>query len=59
MNFDENVNCNTCKHGYFNGISLDGDHNLCGASHCYLCAQKYKHCSLYEAGDVPDDKEPM
>lgn len=57
MDFDENINCNTCKHGYFKNISWDGC--LCGANNCYLCAQKCEYCDDYEAGDVPEEKKPM
>lgn len=53
MDFDENVNCNTCKHGYFKAISDDGWHNLCGADNCYLCAQNCEYCDDYEEGTPP------
>lgn len=54
MDFDEKVNCDTCKHGYFNDYSLDGLHYLCGAGKCYLCAMSKNYCDEYEEGDVPE-----
>ena len=32
MDFNEEVNCETCKYGYYNGVSDDMEHNLCGTS---------------------------
>ena len=57
MNFDEKVNCDSCKHGYFKGYSWDGWHNMCGAWRCYLCAERNGYCDDYEEGDVPEGKE--
>ena len=57
--FNEQINCNTCKHGYFAGFSYDGFHNLCGAGRCYLCAQQYEYCNYYEEGTPPEGKEEM
>ena len=59
MEFNEEVNCETCKHGYFAGISGDGWHNLCGAGNCYLCARNYGCCDDYEKGEPPKDKASM
>lgn len=56
MKFNKELNCKTCKHGYFNGTSGDGWHNLCGAGNCYLCAQNYEECDDYEQGDAPENK---
>ncbi len=53
--FDENINCSTCKHGYYNGS--DGDHNLCGVDNCYLCAEQAECCHDYKKGDIPEGKE--
>ena len=32
--FNEDINCHTCKYGYFEDISEDGQHNLCGKRNC-------------------------
>lgn len=48
--FNKEINCYTCKHGYFKDISSDGWHNLCGEDHCYLCAMNYGYCDDYEEG---------
>ena len=57
MEFTEEINCNTCKHGYFLDFSSDGFHNMCGAYVCYLCHQRYGSCDDYEKGEVPEGKE--
>jgi hypothetical protein len=57
MDFDKEVNCQTCKHGYYKDISPDGWHNWCGANTCYLCSMQYGYCDEYEKGDIPDGKE--
>lgn len=57
MGFDEKVNCNTCKHGYFKGI--DDWHNLCGKDNCYACAMNVQFCDDYEEGQPPDGTEKM
>lgn len=59
MNFNEKVNCNTCKHGYFLDFSVDGWHNLCGNYNCYLCAGVFGECDDYEEGSIPEGVEPM
>lgn len=59
MKFDENINCNTCKYGYFLDISPDGNHNMCGAYECYLCAQLKNRCDSYEQGEPPKYSEPL
>lgn len=59
MKFNEEVNCSTCKHGYFEEFSWDGWHNLCGAGHCYLCAGQCGYCGDYEHGTPPEGKEEM
>lgn len=57
MKFTKEDNCNTCKHGYFYDFDSSGYHNMCGAYHCYLCAQNYEECDDYERGDIPEGKE--
>ena len=59
MEFNEYINCNTCKHGYFKDFSVDGYHNLCGAYHCYLCAQSQNDCDDYEEGKPPEGAEEL
>lgn len=59
MDFTDEINCNTCKHGYFKDISPDGWHNLCGEDNCYLCAQRSGYCDKYEKGTPPEGKEEM
>ncbi len=59
IKFDEDKNCETCKHGYFEDFDSSGFHNMCGAFRCYLCAQQFGGCSDYEAGEKPTGKEPM
>ncbi len=59
MEFNEEINCKTCKHGYFKDIDSSGWHNLCGADNCYLCAQNCQYCDDYEKGEVSDGVEPM
>ena len=39
--------------GYYNGVSDDMEHNLCGADRCFLCAAQYSYCDRYEYGDIP------
>lgn len=56
MEFTKEVNCQTCKYGYFAGFSMDGWHNLCGSGRCYLCAERDDECDWYEQGDVPEGK---
>jgi hypothetical protein len=57
MKFDENINCETCKYGYFLDYSDDGYHNLCGAGECYLCARLHNKCDFYEQGNIPEGSE--
>lgn len=57
MDFNNEINCYTCKYGYFNGFSCDGYHNFCGVEKCYLCAQQCEYCGDYEKGDVPKGKK--
>lgn len=57
LDFDNEINCQTCKHGYDNGSSWDGLHEMCGAHKCYMCAERDGHCSSYEQGDIPEGKE--
>lgn len=57
MDFTKEINCQTCKYGYFKDISWDGWHNLCGADCCYLCATNNQYCDDYEKGNVPEGKE--
>lgn len=57
MKFTKEDNCETCKHGYFFDFDYSGYHNMCGAYHCYLCAQYYGECNDYEKGDIPEGKE--
>lgn len=57
MEFTKDINCRTCKHGYFCGISWDSWHNLYGVGNCYLCAEQYGYCDEYEKGDIPEGKE--
>lgn len=57
MDFDENINCESCKYGYFKDFSLDGWHSLCGADNCYICAEQYGYCNDYEEGNIPKGKE--
>ena len=59
MEFNENINCNTCKYGYFKGFSSDGWHNICGAGNCYLCAIRNGECDDYEEGKPPEGSEEM
>lgn len=59
MDFTDEINCNTCKYGYFEDISPDGWHNLCGAYNCYLCAENCGYCDDYEKGTPPEGKEEM
>lgn len=59
INFNNEVNCQTCKHGYFKTISWDGNHNWCGADMCYLCSEEYQYCDSYEMGDVPEGKDRL
>ena len=59
IKFNDKINCYTCKHGYFKDFSWDGWHNLCGAYHCYLCAENYGECDDYEEGIPPEGAEPM
>lgn len=54
MKFNKEINCNTCKYGYFKDLSYDGCHNLCGADNCYLCAMSYDFCEDYEKGQPPE-----
>ena len=57
MKFTKEDNCNTCKYGYFYDFDSSGYHNMCGAYHCYLCAQNQGECDDYEKGDIPEGKE--
>ena len=57
MDFDENINCNTCRYGYFLMFSSDGFHNLCGEGMCYLCATSNGYCDYYENGEPPEGSE--
>lgn len=57
MKFSEDINCQTCKYGYFKDISNDGWHILCGADNCYLCAENCRWCEDYEKGEIPEGKE--
>lgn len=59
MEFNEKINCDTCKHGYFKNFSFDGWHNLCGAYKCYLCAQSNGYCDNYEEGKPPEGVKEM
>lgn len=59
MDFNEEVNCETCKYGYYNGVSDDMEHNLCGANRCYLCAEQYEYCDMYECGTIPYGTESV
>ena len=56
VEFTKEINCGTCKNGYFECLSLDGWHNCCGAGRCYLCQSRQGRCSKYEKGDVPKGK---
>ena len=55
--FNEEINCNTCKHGYCSYI--DDYHNICGAGNCYLCAKSFGECDDYEKGTPPENAEEM
>lgn len=57
MEFNDEVNCQTCRYGYHLDISPDGWHNLCGAYTCYLCAEQWGWCNHYEEGNVPEGRE--
>lgn len=57
MDFNNEINCQTCKHGYDNGSSWDGWHELCGVGRCYMCAERDGYCNEYEQGDIPEGKE--
>lgn len=55
--FDDDVNCESCKYGYFDTVTDDGNHSLCGGCRCYLCAEQYGYCDKYEKGDIPVGEE--
>lgn len=59
MKFNEEVNCESCRHGYFVDYSHDGWHMLCGKFRCYLCAKKQRECDDYEEGSPPEDKDDL
>ena len=59
IDFTEEINCKTCKHGYFKDFDSSGYHNMCGAWNCYLCATRDGYCYDYEKGEPPLGKEPM
>lgn len=59
IKFNEDINCHTCKYGYFERLSESGNHNLCGKGNCYLCAAQYGECDDYEKGVPPEGKEEM
>lgn len=57
MDFDKDISCYTCKHGYFKEVEgAEMEHNNCGADKCYLCALRNQYCDKYEKGDVPEGK---
>ena len=55
--FDDEINCESCKYGYFDTVTDDGNHSLCGAVRCYLCAESMGYCDKYEKGDIPAGEE--
>lgn len=57
IEFNKDINCETCKYGYFVDYSSDGWHNLCGANNCYLCAEQSNYCNDYIKGDIPEGKK--
>nr|DAH99466.1 MAG TPA: hypothetical protein [Caudoviricetes sp.] len=59
VKFDKDINCHTCKYGYFEDVSDEGYHNLCGKRNCYLCAKIYGKCADYERGTPPEGKEGL
>lgn len=54
--FDKDTNCHTCKYGYFENVSDEGYHNLCGKRNCYLCAKICGKCADYEKGHAARGK---
>lgn len=57
--FDKDTNCHTCKYGYFEDVSDEGYHNLCGKRNCYVCAKIYGGCVDYERGTPPEGREGL
>lgn len=55
--FDEEVNCKTCKHGYH--VYSTEYHCICGAGHCYMCAEVYRSCPYYEQGKPPEGTKKL